>query len=345
MADPRFFEFRGGIRLGALADFCGGTLPADASPDLEIDEAAPLEEVGPSGVSYIEGKRYRNAYAETRARACFVPADLDLEDRAPETIRIIVPNPKAAFAETLNRLFKPVGGLDALPPTPAIAPDAVIGDNVAFGPGVVIGPRAEIGAGSRIGPNAVVGPGVVMGRDCVIGAQVTLQYALLGDRVMIHPNTAIGQDGFGYVFNGGVHQKIPQVGRVVLQDDVEIGSCTTVDRGAIGDTIIAEGAKIDNLVQVAHNCRIGRGCIVVGQVGLSGSTVLEDFVVLGGQVGCAGHLTIGAGSQVAARSGVPKDLPAGGIYGGAPARPVNEWRREIAFLSRIAKGKGGTSAG
>ncbi len=340
MADPRFYDFRGAVRLDDLAALVGAELPDGADGALEIDGLGGLSEAGPSHFSFLESARYRKVFAETRAGVCFVPADLDLEDKAPGTVRLAVSAPKAAFAAAIARLYVPKGDLTALSrDEDMVSAQAVLGEDVRIGPGAVIAPGAEIGSGSVIGPHAVVGPGVVVGRNCVIGAQVTLQFTLIGDHVQIHPHTSIGQDGYGYAFDGAAHRKIPQIGRVIIQDHVEIGANTTVDRGAIGDTIIGEGSKIDNLVQVAHNCRIGRGCIVVGQVGLSGSTILEDFVVLGGQVGCAGHLTIGAGSQVAARSGVPKDLPAGGVYGGAPAKPAHEWRREIAFMSRVAKGK------
>ncbi|MGF1455830.1 MAG: UDP-3-O-(3-hydroxymyristoyl)glucosamine N-acyltransferase [Alphaproteobacteria bacterium] len=341
MADPRFYDFNGAVRLDELAALAGAACPeGDPKASLGIDNVAGLSDAEPSHITFLEGARHRNAFAETRAGACFVPLDLDLETRAPKTVRLPVKAPKAAFAVVIARLFTPKGDVTGLSRHhDAVSCDAVLGENVRIGPGAVIGAGAEIGANSVVGPQAVIGPGVTIGRNCVVGAQVTLQFALLGDHVQIHPHTSIGQDGFGYAFDGTAHVKIPQIGRVVIQDHVEIGANTTIDRGAIGDTVIGEGSKIDNLVQVAHNCRIGRGCIVVGQVGLSGSTILEDFVVLGGQVGCAGHLTIGAGSQVAARSGVPKDLPPGGIYGGAPAKPAPEWRREVAFMTRVSKGK------
>ncbi len=344
MADPRFFSTQGAIRLDRLAELSGASLADGIDPSKTISGVAPLDDAGPADIAFLEAKKFRRAFGETKAGACFVPPDIDLDDLAPGTARLVVQEPKRAFAAAIDALFTPIGETDTMSLKMDVDPDARLGDGVVVGRGAVIGARAQIGAGTIIGPGAVIGPGVAIGRDCRLGANTVVQFTVMGDRVHVHPNTSIGQDGFGYVFSGGKHQKITQIGRVVIQDDVEIGSNTTIDRGGIGDTIVGEGSKIDNLVQVAHNCRIGRGCIVVGQVGLSGSTILEDFVVLGGQVGCAGHLTIGAGSQVAARSGVPKDLPAGGIYGGAPARPVNEWRREIGFLSRVAKGKIGTVA-
>jgi UDP-3-O-[3-hydroxymyristoyl] glucosamine N-acyltransferase len=192
-----------------------------------------------------------------------------------------------------------------------------------------------------------VGPDVRIGRGCALGAQVSVQHALLGNRVILHPGVRIGQDGFGFVMGAGGHEKVPQIGRVIIQDDVEVGANSTIDRGAIRDTIIGEGTKIDNLVQIAHNVVIGRHCVIVAQVGISGSTELEDGVVLGGQVGVIGHVRIGAGAQIAATSNVSTDVPAGVRWGGTPAKPIRDWMREIAIVNQLAtrKDKGKHSAG
>jgi UDP-3-O-[3-hydroxymyristoyl] glucosamine N-acyltransferase len=222
--------------------------------------------------------------------------------------------------------------------------EARLESGVVIDPGAVIGPRAEIGAGTVIGPTAVVGPDVRIGRDGMIGAGATVTHALIGDRVIIHAGCRIGQDGFGYLMERGRHGKIPQVGRVIIQDDVEIGAGTTIDRGAIRDTVIGEGTKIDNLVQVGHNVMIGRNCIIVAQTGISGSVTLEDWVVLGGQVGIADHLTIGEGAQVGASSGVMNDIPAGARWFGTPAKPGREMFRELATLRRLST-RGGARAG
>jgi UDP-3-O-[3-hydroxymyristoyl] glucosamine N-acyltransferase len=199
----------------------------------------------------------------------------------------------------------------------------------------VIGPRAEIGAGSVIAATAVIGPDVLIGRDCKIGAGCSITHALIGDRVVIHPGCRIGQDGFGYTTDA-VQQKIPQTGRVIIQNDVEIGAATTIDRGGIRDTVIGQASKIDNLCQIGHNVVIGRHCIVVAQSGLSGSVTLEDYAVLGGSVGLAPHVTIGRGARVAARSGIMHDVPPGETWGGYPAKPSRQWMREISTLARIA---------
>jgi len=201
----------------------------------------------------------------------------------------------------------------------------------------VIGADVEIGFGTVICANAVIGTGTRIGRGCVVGANATVQHALIGDRVLLHPGVCVGQDGFGYAMGPQGHLKVPQIGRVIIQDDVEIGANTTVDRGANRDTVIGEGTKIDNQVQIGHNVVIGRHCVIVSQVGLSGSCTLEDFVAIGGQSGVRGHVTVGMGAQVAAVSVVNEDLPAGGRYGGTPAKPVKQWFREVAALRKLAE--------
>jgi UDP-3-O-[3-hydroxymyristoyl] glucosamine N-acyltransferase len=216
-----------------------------------------------------------------------------------------------------------------------VHPTARLESDITVDPGAVIGPRAEIGSGSIIAANAVIGPDVTIGRDCRIGAGCSIMHTLIGDRVVIHPGCRIGQDGFGYTEDDD-RQKIPQTGRVIIQNDVEIGAGTTIDRGGIRDTVIGEASKIDNLCQIGHNCQIGRHCIVVAQCGLSGSVTLEDYAMLGGSVGLAPHASIGKGARVAARSGVMGHVPAGETWGGYPAKPRRQWMRQEATLARLA---------
>ena len=208
-------------------------------------------------------------------------------------------------------------------------------------PGVVIGANALIGDRTRIGANSVIGPGVTIGRGCEIGANVTISHACLGDGVTVLPGARIGQPGFGFASSGDGHAKIPQLGRVIIQDGVEIGAGTTIDRGALGDTVIGEGSKLDNLVQVGHNVHIGRHCVLVAQVGVAGSSVIDDFAVLGGQVGIADHVHIGEGARLAARTAMVsgQSIPGGQDYGGVPAKPVREWLREVHALTALVRGK------
>jgi UDP-3-O-[3-hydroxymyristoyl] glucosamine N-acyltransferase len=267
--------------------------------------------------------------------------------RAPAGVAaLVVREPYRACALVTAKLYpdaaRPGSMFDAhgVSPGANVHPLARLEENVTVDPGAVIGPRAEIGAGAVIGPNAVIGPDVRIGRMSAVGAGATVSNALIGDRVIIHPGVRIGQDGFGFAMGPRGHLKVPQIGRVIIQDDVEIGANSTIDRGANRDTIIGEGTKIDNLVQIAHNVVIGRHCVVVSQVGISGSTELGDFVVVAGQAGITGHLRIGMGAQIGAQSGVMADVPPGARMGGSPAKNAREWLKGVAALDRLVKNRG-----
>jgi UDP-3-O-[3-hydroxymyristoyl] glucosamine N-acyltransferase len=212
-------------------------------------------------------------------------------------------------------------------------------EGVTVEPGAVIGAEASIGRGTTIAAGSVIGYRVYVGRDCYIGPNATLTHALIGNRVTIHAGASIGQDGFGFAMGRAGHQKVPQIGRVIIQDDVEIGANTTIDRGALRDTVIGEGTKIDNLVQIGHNVVVGRHCIIVAQTGISGSAELGDFVALGGQVGVVGHVKIGTGAQIAGSSNVRGDVPPGVRWGGTPAKPTRLWFRELTILRQLAERK------
>jgi UDP-3-O-[3-hydroxymyristoyl] glucosamine N-acyltransferase len=309
-----------------------------------VTGAKPLDIAGPGDVTFYEDADYAEQLAVCDAAACFVSEKL--ADAVPaHIVRLIVPRPYAAFVRTARALFaddlRPLSivGTRGVDPEASVHEDARLEDGVIVDPGAVIGPDAEIGAGTVICANVVIGPNVRIGRDCSIGPGASITHALLGDRVIVHAGARIGQDGFGYIPGKG-HIKVPQLGRVIIQDDVEIGAGTTVDRGGGRDTMIGEGTKIDNLVQVAHNVSIGRHCIIAGHVGVSGSVTLGDGVMLGGKVGIADHRKIGDRAQLIALSGVMHDVPAGERWGGAPAKPLRDFFREQVALQRLA-GKGG----
>lgn len=310
-----------------------------------ITNVAPLETAGSGDLSYMDNAKYTAAASVTKAAVCLVSPRY--ASRLPATtITLVTPEPYRAYARILALLFpsalRPgsvVAG-EGVMPGAYVHPTAKLEPNVTIDPGAVIGPRVEIGSGSIIGPHAVISADVRIGRDCTVGAGATLQCALIGNRVIIHPGVRIGQDGFGFAMSPRGHLKVPQIGRVIIQDDVEIGANTTIDRGASRDTVIGEGTKIDNLVQIGHNVVIGRHCVIVSQVGIAGSCTIQDFAALGGQVGLAGHLTVGMGAQIGAQSGVASDVPAGARYGGSPAQPALNWAREVAMLKSMVARRG-----
>jgi len=340
MGNCHFFDRPPGLTVAEIVSLTGAEPSDSRRLSHLIRDVAPAELAGPHDLTFIESNKYATALAVTHAGACLMPQRF--QSKAPPGLIVLRTNePYRAFVAVHRKLYP-----QSLRPTSlfetigvhegaTIHPTARLESEVTVDPGAVIGPRAEIGAGSIIGPTAVIGPDVTIGRDCVIGAGCSITHSLVGDRVIIHPGCRIGQDGFGYTADAA-QQKIPQTGRVIIQNAVEIGAGTTIDRGGIRDTVIGEASKIDNSCQIGHNVVIGRHCIVVAQSGLSGSVTLEDYAVLGGSVGLAPHVTIGRGARVAARSGIMHDVPPGETWGGYPAKPSKQWMREVATLARLA---------
>ena len=338
MEHPGFFERAAPIELGELARLCGVELPPAADATTRIHDAVPLETAGREHVAFLDNRKYVPQLAKTAAAACFINAEL--APRTPAgTVALITREPYRAFAKALTA-FYPTASRPRVAAATAEAgpvhPTARIEAGAVVEPGAIVGREACVGAGTVLAAGSVIGYRVTVGRDCFVGPGASITHALVGDRVILHAGVRVGQDGFGFAMGPKGHLKVPQVGRVIIQDDVEIGANTTIDRGGLKDTIIGEGTKIDNLVQIGHNVVIGRHCVIVGMVGISGSAELGDFVVVGGQAGIVGHIKIGSGAQIAGGSGVTHDLPGGGRYGGAPAKPLAQFAREIAALKRLA---------
>ncbi len=339
MADPRFFAKAGPFTLAELASRCGADLASGVDPETCVVDVAALDAAGPEHLSFLDNKKYVEAFSRSRAGACLVHRDM-ARWAPPGMALLFCSDAYRAYAQIATAFYPPEAVVPGIAAGAAIDPTAVVDGRVRVEPGAVIGAGAAIGPGCLIGPNAVIGPGVVLGEDCVIGANASLSHCILGNRVRIYPGARIGQDGFGFAMGPAGHLKVPQLGRVLIHDDVEIGANTTIDRGAGPDTVIGAGCKIDNLVQIGHNVQLGRGCVIVAQVGISGSTRLDDFVAVGGQAGITGHLRIGAGARIAAQSGVMRDVEAGGTVGGSPAVPMKEWLKQAAVLGQLARKKG-----
>ena len=337
MTDPRFYESLPAVSVQDLALMSGARLHDGVDSDLMILGVASLEAATPGIASFCGDQKHAAALASTAAAACFIPANL-LAFVPHGCAPLVTRHPQAAFAVTANRLVRPWPHSGGVEP---VDPSAVLEDGVTVSPGAVIGPRAQIGRGSTIGPGAVVGPGVTIGRDCTVGPRAVVVFALLGDRVRIHAGAVIGEPGFGAAVGPRGVVDMPQLGRVVIQDGVTIGSNSCVDRGAFADTVIGENTKIDNLVQIAHNVVIGRNCVLAAHTGVSGSTIIGDGCMLGGRVGIADHITIGPGVRLAAAAGVMKNVPPGETWGGTPARPIGRWLRETALLARLAVRRNG----
>jgi len=335
MPDLRFFEDLGPASVRELAELTGASLADGDHGGLVVGSVAPLDQAGPADVSFYADKRYAADLTTTKAGACFIAPNQ--ADKAPAgVIRLITSEPLVAYAAAAARLHR----ARQLPPGQMVHPSAALEDDVILAPGVIIGPGVTIGRGSQIGAGAVIGVGVAIGRDCQIGPNAVIGFSLIGDRVRILSGAVIGEQGFGVAGGKAGAIDVPQLGRVILQDGVTVGANSCIDRGAYGDTVIGENTKIDNLVQVGHNCHIGRSCVLAAHTGISGSTTVGDGVRFGGRAGIADHLNIGDGAQVMAAAGLMHDIPAGQTWGGIPAVPGRQWFRQVAWLNKVSQGRG-----
>ncbi len=339
MTDKRFFNVSGPFSLADLARIAGAELQGNADPLLQFSDVAPLDAADGDMVSFLDNKRYIKAFSSSRAGACVVHPKM--APKAPKGMALLVcDQPYHGYARIARAFYPAQQAAQFQAANVSIDASAKLGADCLIEQGVVIGANVDIGDRCRIGANSVIGAGVVIGDDCAIGALCTLTCCLIGDKAIIHSGVRIGQDGFGFALGPDGHLKVPQLGRVLVEDDVEIGANTTIDRGTGPDTVIGAGTKIDNLVQIGHNVRLGRNCVVVSQVGISGSTTIGDFVMIGGQGGLAGHLNIGSGVQIAAQSGVMRDIEPGQKVGGSPATPFRDWMRGISMIEKMSKKRG-----
>jgi UDP-3-O-[3-hydroxymyristoyl] glucosamine N-acyltransferase len=336
-----FFDRAGPFTLRQIAEHVGATLAPDADGTRPIEDVRPLSSAGPSHLAFFDNRRYAEQLTATEAGACLVNGHDAC--RVPARAAVLTtPAPYAAFALALQLFYadalRSKAAAEAAGANSALVhPSARIDEGVVVEPGAVVGREAVIGRGTTVAAGAVVGYRVVLGRDCYVGACASLTHAVVGDRVIIHAGARIGQDGFGFAVGSGGRLKVPQVGCVLIGDDVEIGANTTIDRGTLADTVIGEGTKIDNLVQVAHNVVIGRQCIIVAQSGIAGSAELGDYVVMGAKSGVIGHVKVGRGAQIAGMCHVKDDVAPGAKMGGTPGRPFKEWAREVAAVRLLGR--------
>lgn len=333
----RFHLSVGPITVADLASRLGATLPPQAEGARCLTGVAPLDLAGPSDLSFLENPKYKNQARATKAGAVVLRPD-QASLLPAGVVPVLTPMPYATYAKAAALMYLAAAAAPGVSPAAHVHPTATLGAGVSVGPGAVVDAGAELADGVTVGAGAYVGPKVKIGADTVLGPRVVVQYAVVGARCLLHPGVAIGQDGFGFAYDGKQVVKVPQLGGVQIGDDVEIGANSTIDRGTLADTVIGSGTKIDNLVQIGHNVVIGRMCQIVSQVGIAGSATLGDGVIVGGQAAIAGHLQVAPGVMIAARSGVSKSIPTPkAVVAGLPAIPIQQWRRQQVVLARLGR--------
>lgn len=338
--DPRFFPASGPFSLAQLAEMSGAEIAGPASTDVSFSDVAALDEADANTISFLDNKAYVDQFRDSKAGACIVAPKFAAD--APKGMHCLVTDtPYLAYAKVAEAFHPDIE--DTYCPSgsePLVHPSARIGSGTVIGAGTIVGPDAEIGDDCRIGPNTYIGDSVRIGDRCRIGPLTSVRFAVLGSNVSLFAGVRIGEPGFGFAVSPTGAVTVPQLGRVLIEDHVEVGANSTIDRGAGPDTVVGAGTRIDNLVQIGHNVRIGKGCIIVAQTGIAGSCRIGNGVQLGGQAGIAGHLNIGDGARIAAQSGVHRDVEAGSTIGGTPAVPLREHFRRVAALGRLAGEKG-----
>jgi len=338
MADPRFFRRSGPFSLGELADISGARIADAGAASFVARDIAPLDRAGPDEIAFFDNPRYRDALGRTAAGAVVLAAAH--AGHAPPGVRLLLAaRPHLAFARIAQAFYPETPPDPAVHPAAIVAPDASVDATASIAAGAVVMAGARIGARTSVAANAVIGPGVSVAEDCRIGPGASLRFCLVEARTRIHAGARIGEDGFGFAPDAAGHVKMPQVGRVLIGADCEIGANSTIDRGSLADTVVGDGVWIDNLVQIGHNVRIGRGAVIVAQAGVAGSSEIGELAQLGAQAGIAGHLSVGAGARIGAQSGVMQSVPAGETWFGYPAQPIRRELRQIALLRRQSRRK------
>ncbi len=336
MADSSFFKKSKSFSVADIVKITASKTSGNLN--LILDDVNSLQNAQRNHLSFLDNTKYKDDFLKTKAGACFISPDM--EEYAPDNvICLITDTPYKAYALAAQAFYPETLPKSQIAASAYIDKSAKIGKGAVIGHGAAICKNVEIGDNVWIEANAVIQHNVKIGSNCRVGANATISHALIGDNVRIYTGARIGQDGFGFALDVSGHVKVPQLGRVIIGDDVEIGANTTIDRGSSPDTIIGQGTWIDNLVQIGHNVQIGRGCVIVAQVGISGSTKISDYVAIGGQAGIAGHLNIGMGVKIGAQSGVISDIPAAQEYLGSPAMPKGQFFRQVAILNRLIKKK------
>ncbi len=340
---PGFFETAGPFSADEIAERINASVVHRTDQAVLYAGVKPLGSATATDISFLSNRRYVSQLANTSAGACILSA-LDCELAPPTATILQTDNPYEAFAKAMRLFYgdalrSKTAAANQSPDTTLIHPTAQIADGADIEIGAIVGREATIGRGTTISAGAVIGYRTVIGQDSYVGAAASVTHAIVGSDVIIHAGARIGQDGFGFAMGRNGHSKIPQIGSVIIEDDVEIGANSTIDRGTLGDTRIGEGTKIDNLVQIAHNVLIGRHCVIVAQSGIAGSAELGDFVVMGAQSGVLGHVKVGSGAQIAGMAHVKDDVAPGARMGGTPAKPFKEWAREVAVLRALGKNR------
>jgi UDP-3-O-[3-hydroxymyristoyl] glucosamine N-acyltransferase len=338
MADPRFFRRLGPFRLEDIAAQVDAELLDPSTKDVMICDVAALETAGSGELSYFNHAQYLGAFRATQASA--VVTTPDLARNGPRGVCLMsAAEPQLAFARIGLLYYPPDRLAPEISADARIDPSAVIGKGSRIDAGAIVGAGAEVGPGCHLGCHAVIGSGVVLGSDCAVGANSSISHAIIGARVSIASGVSIGGQGFGFVPTANGRLRIPQLGRVIIENDVEIGANCAIDRGSTGDTVIGAGTVLDNLVHIAHNVRLGRYCVICGQVGIAGSSVVGDGVMMGGQAGVSDHVHVGSGARIAGKSGVIRDVKDGEAVGGYPAMPVRDWHKQTAAGFRLSQRK------